>query len=116
MRTNRSHVKLTAWWVYSSILILLAVFGFIFCGKWVKTVSSYLNVNYSWISDEEGYEVFLEDIRLTIEPKKATLVYLPSEDIKTIAVVIKEETILGWAPEYTLDKFCINIGWKGESK
>jgi hypothetical protein len=98
----------------ASVLTASALVGVFVC-KWDVSYREYANVECEWDDDRDRYDVFVEGVgHLTIETEKATLVYLPEDSARNMAVVQKAQTIFHTLEEYSLKKFYINIGWKEE--
>jgi len=100
----------------TTVLTAVVLLGIFVC-KWDVSYEEYADVDYDWDDDRDRYDVFIDGIgRLTIPTDKATVVYLPTDHTKNIAVVRKEQTIFGKLTSYDLKSFYINVGLAKEEK
>ena len=103
-----------------NIVVLLTTsvicsFLMIFVCRWNVTIQEYDDVDYEWDDDRDRYDIWVDGIgHLYMPTDKATLVFLPTDATQNYAVVKKEETIFGKLEKYSLMKFYINCGYKGE--
>ena len=99
----------------SILLIISLTFAMVWGVRWIKTYEEYADVDYEWNDDFDRYEVFIDGLgRFYMPTDKATLIFLPDDETLNVAVIEKEETIFHKFEQYSLKKFYLNIGWRGE--
>lgn len=95
----------------ASILTYLTVFA----NTWQVSVEEYEDVDYDWDDDHDRYDVFIPEIgHLYIRTSSAQWVFLPDDSTINYACVVYSENIAKTKSNYTLTKFYINVGWRGE--
>lgn len=79
------------------------------------SVEEYEDVDYDWDDDHDRYDVFIPEIgHLYIRTSSAQWVFLPDDSTINYACVVYSENIVKTKSNYTLTKFYINVGWRGE--
>ena len=102
-------------WVLSLIsYIFVLIAG---CGDWYCETHVFEDTDFEWDDDYDRYEIFIEGFgqeHFYISTKKATLIWLPGDELLNFAVIKEYKTFFWQKTEYKLTDLYLNIGWVEE--
>jgi len=102
-------------WILSLISLIFVYVGG--CCDWYRKTYVFEDADFEWDDEGDRYEIYVEDLEqhhFYIPTKKATLIWLPGDELLNFAVIKEYKTLFWQKTEYKLTDFYLNIGWVEE--